>query len=47
MKQYAFADGGVVVEQKQHEISKKAYWQVKFVGHGLFGWGISKDISQD
>ena len=47
MKKYNFPSGVVVVKEMQHEISKKIYWQVKFVGHGLFGWGISKDITQD
>jgi hypothetical protein len=47
MKKYNFPSGVVVVEEKNHEHSKKAFWQVNFIGHGLFGWGISKNISQD
>lgn len=47
MSEFKFPSGVVVVKEMQHEIFKKTYWQVKFVGHGLFGWGISKDITQD
>lgn len=47
MKKYSFASGVVVVEEKQHPYLSKTSYQVKFVGHGLFGWAISKEICQD
>lgn len=47
MKKFSFASGIVQVESKQHQHSKKYFWQVSFIGHGLFGWAISKKIDED
>ena len=47
MKKFNFPIGIVSLEETKLSYSSGIKYQVKFVGNGLFGWGISKDITQD